>query len=275
MRSFHVSATHPPLAHPGVYSIIHLATGRRYIGLSKDIHHRLRQHARGRSDSPAIAAAIREHGVGAFAAEALYYSLSGATNLSDVEAEMIERFDSVAKGFNVQSRSGSGGARGEAFARRVREGKARPDVQAKTLHNARDPEQRARRGDAIREAFDDPEMRERHRRAVAAVQRDPTHKARMREVYDSPEYRAKLRAVRALDRDAKSARMRVWHADPLAKERHRRAVQATCSLERNAAIAESKRGKVWITNGATNRLQAPDAEIPAGWRRGHCTRYAK
>jgi group I intron endonuclease len=274
-RRFWSSPDHPPLAHAGIYSITHIATGRRYIGLSKDIHFRLRRHETGHSDSPLIAAAIAEHGPAAFIAEAMYYSLTGAAHLSDVEAMLIERFDTVASGFNIQARSGAGGARGEAFKHRIREGKNRPDVRAKMLHNAADPEQRARRGAAIREAFDDPEVRERHRRAVAAVQRDPAHKARMRVLYDSPEYRAKLRAIRAVDREAKSARMLAWHADPEAKTKHRAAIQASCTPERNAAIAASRRGKVWITNGETNRLQTPETEIPAGWWRGHCTNVSK
>jgi hypothetical protein len=83
------------------------------------------------------------------------------------------------------------------------------------------------------------------------------------------EAKAKLRKVRASDahKAIVSKMMNARYADPAYREKHHLSTsRANKDPARNARLAISRTGCIWITDGKVNRSVRPP--IPEGWRRG-------
>src|ERR1700726_2957086 len=176
-REFMVDPKNIPLALPGVYSITHLDTGRRYIGISGNVLKRLAHRAK-HPGSGRIGEAIRALGPAAFLLEPLYYSLNGASGLPAIEADMIADFDSMTNGFNVQRRSDRAGDRGPLFAAAIRDGLRSPDVQETIRKRSANPEFRQKLSAGVRRALRDPAMMAALVERVARLRGDPEIQAR-------------------------------------------------------------------------------------------------
>lgn len=91
--------------HPGVYAIIHIESGRRYIGSAAEIYSRWRAHLsdlrRGIHHCRYLQNAWSKHGSNAFRFEVLEACLGEATILVARERYWMERFDEVL--FNAHS----------------------------------------------------------------------------------------------------------------------------------------------------------------------------
>jgi group I intron endonuclease len=90
--------------HPGVYSITHIKSGRRYIGSSKNIHLRWGDHRRalghGKHICPHLQNAWNKYGPDAFVFDVLEVCLSEPTILVAREQVWMDRFPG--KLFNVR-----------------------------------------------------------------------------------------------------------------------------------------------------------------------------
>ena len=70
-----------------LYSIQHKVSGKRYIGKTKNLDRRWKEHAAGRGMAPIIAKAIAKYG-----ADAFIWDILGTTDESEEEANDLERF---------------------------------------------------------------------------------------------------------------------------------------------------------------------------------------
>ena len=251
-----------PLRRPGIYVIQHNLSGRRYVGISGDVARRIGEHARGRGGSGRLQDAIKADGAGNFTATPIYYSLGTAVGLAAIEAKLIADYDSIENGYNTTAQGRGAGPYGPVFKRLLKEAINKPGIkEARAATNAL-PETRARRTAALLKSHNDPEFRARH----SAI-----HKAlRTGSWLNAPEVREKIKVAinkpEALE--ARSKRMKEFHADPAGKAKHLSAVRlANASPERNTKISLSRKGLRWINNGVENRA-IRETEPPIGWRFG-------
>lgn len=116
-----------PLQRPGVYRIRELASGKTYIGISRNLLIRARQHAYAKG-SGKLANAIRKHGAEAFLFEPIFYCLTHVSDISflpQMEAELIIEYDSVNAGYNIIEACGRVGPYGAEFAKLIAESHAK------------------------------------------------------------------------------------------------------------------------------------------------------
>lgn len=142
----------------GIYCIQHLPSGRRYIGQSRDIDARLRQHQKGRETS-VIGSAIRKHGWSEF--ESSILERCSVDLLNDREVYWISLMGSLSPdGFNLTT----GGCQNKQVT---------DDVKAKiSLHT---------------QAAMTPEMLERRRQKQLGVPKSAEWRAAMSERQRNPE----------------------------------------------------------------------------------------
>jgi len=261
---FKIAKSNRPEGRAGVYMITHIETGCSYIGISNNVERRVLQHARSKKDSGTtrLHAAITKAGCGGFMVIPLFYNLaSNTTGLALIEAALIKQHDTVANGYNFVSASRGAGPYGAAFCEAIHIAQAKPECRRKILEFANCPIQRAKRGLAIAAAHARPEVKAkllaRYRVDVAMLSKTPEAIAKRIATEASPETKAR-----------RSAAIKAMHAVPANKQIHLDAVRkATANPVRNAKISAARTGKVWITDGVSNRAVYPDS-IPAGWRRG-------
>lgn len=200
-----------PLERPGVYRIVHIETGRSYIGISRDVARRLKAHALGNSPTK-MQAALRKYGKEGFLIEPLFYLLSEdhLPWLSILEKELIAQYDTLDNGFNVCEGSPPfGGAYGQEFRDRCRIAQNDPDVTARRAATMARPEVRARweasmllarpkLSAATSAYFSDPKIRalnvETQREAQSRPEVVAKKAAAARANHQNPEYRKKYDA---------------------------------------------------------------------------------
>jgi group I intron endonuclease len=148
-QRFQFHPDNKPLHRPGVYLISNVVNGKRYVGLSKDVANRLKDHASGHGCSPVLAKAVRKYGAASFLATPVFYSLEGTNCLLEVETMLIAEFDCIGHGYNVQEASQNYGPYGRIHADAVRAAHKRPEVKvnmtAGTLRKESNPEFVAKR----------------------------------------------------------------------------------------------------------------------------------
>jgi group I intron endonuclease len=259
---FTVHCDNIPTKRAGIYMLTHIETGRVYIGISGNLEKRIREHGRPQGSKSKVGKAIYEHGADNFLAMPLLYTLdNSADGLTRIETELISAHDSIVNGFNVIANSSKAGKRGEAFCRSVRASHNTPEYVAKMKQILADPENTRKRSEAIRIAHARPETKEKFRK-----RRRPEFTPEIREKF--------LEGNRRFNSTPeawqwKSEMMKKNHSDPDFKARHLAGVrQANADPVRNAKIAASRKGGMWITNGVNDRYIKTDADIPEGWSRG-------
>jgi hypothetical protein len=109
-HGFHANSDNTPSERPGAYRIIHIESGRSYIGISRDIAQRLKAHAV-RNSPTKIRAALRKYGREGFLVEPLFYLLSedDLPWLSILERELIVEYDALNDGFKTQDQQSTTG----------------------------------------------------------------------------------------------------------------------------------------------------------------------
>lgn len=172
----------------GIYRIVHIKTGREYIGQSVDLKARLRGHRRklslGKHHSRHLQFAWNKHGAGDFAFEILEFC--APDDLDVCEQRAIDKRNPC---FNTAPVAGSsrGVVRSEEFKRKISE-----------AHRGRVFSEETRQ--KMREAKT-PEARERIRIAHSGRKKSPEHIAKMRAALtgrkQSPEQIANAKAGRA------------------------------------------------------------------------------
>lgn len=237
-RGINVRAENQPLSRPGLYVLINLINGKRYVGISQNVRRRLREHSSGTGCAPILAKAFRKYGNGSFVAIPLLYSIDGTDHLPELEAAFIREFQSVSNGYNVQAASGAVGPYGESFGAILKAAKSTP-------------ESRKRHSEAQKKHRGTPEARS--AQSVSSL-----------ELHSRPEVKAKhsASAKAAANTDEAKARasriIREWQSDPVRK---------------SAAVEKAKTTRLWktlITDGINDRWFPKDQPLPEGWRRGRC-----
>lgn len=261
-NGFAVFSDNIPLKRAGIYIITNISSGRIYVGISGNVAHRVREHARRSGGNSKIGRAIAESGAHEFLATPIYYTLDDSGDgLSKIETQIIQDLDSIQTGYNILAISSKGGKRGYAFSLAVKAGHNTPEAIAKRLIQLADKDLAKRRGDAIRIAHARPEVKEVLRQRFRAPLSDQgLERLRAAQIINHAKPEIRVR---------KSEAMKANHQDAKFKERHLRGVRiANASPERNSKIAESRKGGIWLTNGTEDKFQRGDAPIPEGWRRG-------
>ena len=193
----------------GIYSLTHVATGKRYVGQSINIEARWRQHQKGR-DLSAIGAAIAKHGWSAFLAEVLQEC--PRDGLNEAEARWIARLGTLSPaGYNLRT----GGGQNAAFSDEVR---ARISQATKA---GLTPEVLARRRESMKGIPKSPEWRA----AMSERQKNPRNIERIAEMArnQSSETRAKIAAAHLVRKVSEEGRARMRVAARLRCERAREA----------------------------------------------------
>ncbi len=140
---FQADPTNLPMSRPGAYRIVHVETGKCYVGISQNVKKRLQNHPL-RSEPTRIANAMRKHGRAAFFVEPLYYSLSDTAHLPALEALLIVQFDAIVNGYNIVSCNGTVGPYGPLYNAIQKEAQNRPETKAKRAATFAIPEVKAR-----------------------------------------------------------------------------------------------------------------------------------
>jgi hypothetical protein len=298
-NGFKIDPRNTPLPRPGLYQFTNLANGKLYIGVSKNLVVRGREHFRSISQvfkrTPKFVRALRKYGAASFLYIPIAYSLSPIQSwkadglwLSELETELILAGDTINSGYNVLQ-NWYGGPAGDEFKR-------------------------------IMEAvWSDPEYRRKHSAGLKAFLESPagqlkrrtynfrTYWARLspseREAFFAAREPARLASVRTDEYRAKisQAGKRVW-SDPAHKEQRsatirkawsdsdlrqeqsdrlksiftndpellaRRREQVAVAQVTATKNAQAKlKGGRWITDGTVNRRLAADEPIPPGWNLG-------
>lgn len=120
----------------GIYSIVDVTDGKRYVGSATDIRARWSLHRsllnRGKHHSPKLQNAWIKHGPESFRFEVLL--LCNRTNLFLYEQAAIDAFDVVEGGFNVMPRAGRGSGRPVSDATRERMSRAHAGKKKSKAH---------------------------------------------------------------------------------------------------------------------------------------------
>ena len=214
-RGFKAIKWNLPPKKPGVYGLIHIETGRAYIGLASYMSDRFSKHGAGES-GPKIRNAIQKYGRNAFLAVPLYFPIRGTDSLLDVEASLIQAFDSVKHGFNIAERGRTAGPYGPEFSESLKRAFA-------------DPELKKRRGAAIKLSHKQPHVIEAKRKNLLDIYADPERRA------------ARLTAIANGQAQPKvKERRREWlhilHTDPKINARRIAGLREACNTEEARAL---------------------------------------
>lgn len=238
-NSFRAVAWNLPPEMPGVYLITHLASGKVYVGVARNLSMRLYCHAHNGSPTR-LKRAISKHGLGAFLIQPIFVSFSDDPFfLLSVEEALIAEWDAIKNGYNLVERDGRLGPVGPAFAAHQREVCSRPET-------------RARRSVAAKKRMKNPE----HRAWFIAAGREywlteegrRLNSQRRTEKNQDPELEAK-----------RLAGLRAYQQRP----------DVIAELEGSGRLLGLRnRGTVHITNGIVGRRIPAKQKIPEGWRHG-------
>lgn len=218
----------------GIYLLTHAATGRRYVGQSKNIDKRWLEHATGKSGSGVLEKAIAKYGWLAFTAEVLELCEKAEMNLA--EQKWIEHYGSLSPGgFNLTT-----GGQKYQFS-----DDARAVISERTKQALSSPEVRAKISAGVRRA-QTPEVQAMIRECAAAGMAAMTPeavekmKAKMR-IPKSDEWKAKMRG-KPKPEEWKALMSKLQGANAVNCERLA-SLARNQSSETREKIAASKRGK--------------------------------
>jgi group I intron endonuclease len=179
-KRFQIDPYNKPLHRPGVYLIRNLLNGKQYVGLSKDVANRLKDHACGHGCSPVLAKAIRKYGAVSFFAMPVFYSLDGTDCLLEVETSLIAEYNCISHGYNVQAASQSYGPYGAAHSAAVKAAHARPGAKERRMLAASlresNPEFLAARAEWMKTLNGDPEIAVRRLENLRAAAKLPSRR---------------------------------------------------------------------------------------------------
>jgi hypothetical protein len=279
-----------PLPIPGVYRVTHIATGRCYIGSSRNIENRFVDgwqyvgSKKGQTQPRLLAEAFLEYGRDAFLVEPICYVFYGAA-LHSIETALIIAHDCLyPNGFNAVAAASPAAIFGAIAATDDLEKRRRQAIAAyaqspygqqelsarrkldwshgtmRASQAARDatPERKAQRSNIMTAAWQRPEVRERHDQTNAMPETQARRKAGGELGWADP----------TLREEAKERRTE-WLADPDNYE-------ATCKInqEINARpevkqkLSDAISGLKWITNGQEEHRVPETNPIPEGWQKG-------
>lgn len=263
MPKYQIYAGNELQPRPGVYLITNTVNDKVYIGISANVKRRIHQHFTKGGCVPLLAKAIEKHGPAAFLVTPIYYSVTGTEHLPEVEAILISEHSSAEHGYNIIKASGRVGPYGERFSERLKEAFNKPDVKAATTERVRKMQTAefvAKRVAKQRATMNTPEFKAKRSAASKAMQ-SPELKAKkvasLKATMSTQEFKKKRsEASKAMQNELLKARK---------SEAIRRAYE---NPEYAQKIAASKIGRIWITDGKSNRSVYPTDEIPVGWWRG-------
>lgn len=263
-RGFRALPDNLPQHLPGMYLAVHLDTGRPYVGIAEDVARRMRAHAMNNSPKR-LKAALRKYGKDRFVIMPIYYSVDGTSGLEELEAELIDAFDAIERGFNVCAAKGRVGPYGPMHGKLVSAGIT----------------QESREQRRVRAIENFPKSREAFRTAGDTYNKSPEGRLekaeRTRAMWLDPAYReavvGKSKATKALRHDALSAVTTAsWVGDD---ERRRKTAETFAAVfadpdvrRRSAENSTATRRRMWA-----DPVKA--AEIRANMIAGHAARKAR
>jgi group I intron endonuclease len=157
-NGFLVNEDNIPENRPGAYGFKNLSNEKWYIGIGQNLERRVLDYLNPQKNwfclGTAIRRALLKYPAGSFLLVPLYYQFRYDRNqLLDIEASLIESYDSVRNGYNI-IRSGKGGPKyGEVFIQICKEANQTP--KARMNHSV-----------AATEVYMRPGYREKHRQAI-------------------------------------------------------------------------------------------------------------
>jgi group I intron endonuclease len=287
-----------PLPRAGVYLITNQVNGKCYVGISLNIERRIRQHSKigykGRLPS-----AFKKHGLDKFLVTPLYYTINNDTvGLEEIEANTIEKLDSVNLGYNTIEANGGVGPYGPAYndVMRVLWDKNK-ERYLRAMHEGRiTPEGKLKHSRASKEVRNRPEIKEAHSKRISELKwitdgnrsrRIPLDEplpegwqiGRARAMYDSDDYKAKMQARNERYwsdpnyRAKRTASMKThWSGEGVREARGKSISEARARPEVRAKHVEAFSNTIWINDSSTNRRIKDYEEIPDGWERGRAKR---
>lgn len=282
----------PLLPKPGAYMITHIATDRKYIGISKNVKNRVYGHFSGQAPKR-LGRAIKKYGKDAFSAQAICYSINLDTaHLVDVEAGLIKKHGTVGPGgFNIKAADGGIGPYGPEFGAIIRDHHAVPENRARMLAARAavgcSDEARAIYAATAKANWADPEIRKRMVANIRASANSEGERARRR----SPEALARLamagekaRAAGSLEKlqAAHAASLKdpmfraeigrraaeCWRDENYRAKRKAGALKAWCKPERRVAVSAAISGRIWVNNGIECRRIRAGEPTPNGFVAG-------
>jgi hypothetical protein len=278
----------------------HLASGKVYVGVAKDLALRLYGHAH-RNSPRKLKRAILTHGVGAFLVQPIFVSFSYDRDfLLAAEEMLIAEWDAIRSGYNLVERDGRLGPSGPAFAAHQREVFAQPETKIRKSRAAQklmdeNPSLRAAFVAAGRTFWTSDEGRRKSSEARTARNKDPEMEAKriagFRAYFQRPDVIAQFEEKRRRSADARAKQKKlnrqIWLAqhkerlvsmnkDPAMRTKQTaglRRFEGTPEGQENrkkliAATCESRRDTFWITDESKCKAWPKNNPIPGGWRAG-------
>jgi group I intron endonuclease len=201
---FLVHPNNIPLPRSGVYGIENTVTEEWYIGISRSLSKRIRDHC---TPSPSrISAAIAQYGVQEFRAVPLFYTTqpSDHATLSLVETALIRQFNSIDSGYNIIEWDADQHLRyGKAHSAAVKAGHARPDVKKRVTEfnqqSNQQPDIRKKLSISVRAAYNDPAVRVRISNKVTESWQRPETRSAHLAARATASFKAKVVAVMQSD----------------------------------------------------------------------------
>ena len=218
------------LPDAGIYVITNRVNGKQYVGQSKDVETRWRDHFKSGKPSFTIHHAIQKHGPDNFDVEIIRYPGVTYEALNEIEKWKIRELGSLTPdGYNL-TEGGLNGARSEETRKKMSETSARPEVkkrrsEAQKLVAAR-PGEKERRS----EAQNRPEVKKRKSESLKATLARPEVKKRrsesIKEAMNRPEVKAKHKAAinRPEVKKRRSESIKATLARPKVKAKHKAAI---------------------------------------------------
>lgn len=259
IQQFQLDPDNPPLSRAGAYLIRNTVNGKCYVGISQNVSRRLGDHARSYGCAPLLIKAIKKHGVGAFEAIPILYSLKGTDWLPVAEAVLILAWNALEHGYNVQAASGAVGPYGPKHGAAISASQARPDVKAVMTANSRrfagsvEGKEHYRKLSVSmsgRIVSDETKKRQSvsHRKRASTPEAKLAASKRFTKLWTDPEYARAIKEAMAKTRNTAESKVRVCAAakkrwtDPEMRARHHASRGKTISTP-EYKMALSARGR--------------------------------
>jgi hypothetical protein len=198
-RGFWAFANNLPEPRAGAYIIQHLASGRSYVGISRDIRKRLASYVQQRRISHKFKNALSKYGPGAFVILPAYYSITpDGKELPLVEMLLIADLNSVVAGYNTKFADERAGPYGPFFGAIIREALRRPEVKAKRAAYRHSEQTKERIAAAVKLAHQREETQRRLTEAFASTEFKQRKSAAHQAANARPGVKAKLRRAAEL-----------------------------------------------------------------------------
>lgn len=174
MAGFRYEPGNEPLARAGLYVATHVESGRRYVGISRNVKRRLIEHRRTRQGGE-FQKWVKRYGPSAFVVVPVFYLLvdppKGDRYLPQAERQWIAELGAAVDGLNTLQSSGVLGPMDDGFSRRISRSKSELYADPATrqrlvdsfLASVSTPQARANYSTSRKAMWDErPEMRARY-----------------------------------------------------------------------------------------------------------------